>query len=128
MAIKKNSGIKKLKKSEKEDILKGAKKWFRDTIGSNHINNTVKLVDPKELNINPFLTPYLANFLTGSTDAESIAKALIYPRILGYSITTSFGQNMQTFTTLALGAYGSATTGIDIEFTDKFDEKKNIAN
>ena len=39
----------------KEEILKKAKDWFRDTIAKNHIANTEKLVDPKEFNINRFL-------------------------------------------------------------------------
>jgi len=44
-----------------------------------------------EFNINPFTATYLANFLTGDASPESIAKALIYPRILGTSINTTFG-------------------------------------
>jgi hypothetical protein len=69
-----------------------------------------------EFNINPFLAVYLANFLTGNSSGKSIAKALIYPRILGTSITTSFGTNIQKFTNDVLDAFGSTTPGIDIEF------------
>ena len=78
----------------KDAILTKAKTWFRETIVLNHADNSQKLVDPKHFNINPFLTIYLANFLTGNSSPKSIAKALIYPRVLGNSITTSFGQNM----------------------------------
>lgn len=67
---------------------------------------------------------YLANFLTGNSSPKSIAKALIYPRILGTSITTSFGTNIQKFTNDVLDAFGSTTPGIDIEFIDRIDGHK----
>ncbi|MDD3021629.1 MAG: PmeII family type II restriction endonuclease, partial [Alphaproteobacteria bacterium] len=97
---------------------------FRDTIAVNHIINTKKLSNPSEFNINPFLSVYLANFLCGNSDPQSIARALIYPRVLGTSITTSFGQNMQSFTSSVLSSFGSTTKGIDIEFTDYVDGEK----
>lgn len=109
---------------DKQEILDGAKKWFRETIAENHIKNTKKLAKASEFNINPFLTAYLANFLVGNSDPKSIAKALIYPRALGTSITTSFGTNTQKFTTMALGSLGSAVQGIDIEFIDALDGRK----
>ncbi len=109
---------------EKEEILEKAKDWFRDTIAQNHIKNTEKLVDPKQFNINPFLAVYLANFLTGNSSPESIAKVLLLPRVLGTSITTSFGQNIQSFTNNVLDAFGSTTSGIDIEFIDQVDGYK----
>lgn len=109
---------------EKEEILEKAKQWFRDTIATNHIANTQKLKNSSEFNINPFITVYLANFLTGDSSPESIAKALILPRTLGTSITTSFGQNLQSLTSILLEAYGSTTSGIDIEFIDQLDGHK----
>lgn len=66
----------------KEEILQKAKLWFRDVIAVNHIKNTRKITNPKEFNINPFTAIYLANFLTGNSSQESIAKALIYPRVI----------------------------------------------
>lgn len=105
----------------KEEILEKAKQWFRDTVAINHIKNTRKLKNPKELNINPFLSVYLANFLTGNSDPKSIAKAILYPRVLGTSITTSFGANMQDFASNVLDGFGSTTPGIDIEFIDQVD-------
>lgn len=110
-----------LPNKQKEEILEKAKVWFRETIAINHIKNTKKLVDPKEFNINPFLAKYLASFLTGDVSKESMAKALIYPRVLGTSITTSFGSNIQKFTNEVLDAFGSTTQGIDIEFFDQND-------
>jgi len=106
---------------ERDEILDKAQNWFRDTISENHIKNTIKLADPKKFNINPFLSTYLANFLTGNSNKESIAKALVYPRVLGTSITTSFGTNIQKFTNDVLNSFGSTTSGIDIEFKDQID-------
>ncbi len=110
--------------AKKQEILEAAKKWFKETIAINHVKNTEKLVDPEEFNINPFLVLYLANFLTGKNDPISIAKALIYPRVLGTSINTSFGQNSQKFTSEVLKSLGSTTHGIDIEFIDQVDNRK----
>lgn len=110
--------------SEKEAILQKAQIWFRESIANNHIKNTEKLSEPSQFNINPFLALYLANFLTGNSDKTSIAKALIYPRALGTSITTSFGTNIQKFTNEVLDSYGSTTSGIDIEFIDQIDNLK----
>lgn len=109
---------------EKNDVLKKAQLWFQETITQNHIINTKKLVNPAEFNINPFLAIYLANFLEGDSSPESIAKALIYPRVLGQSITTSFGTNIQRFSSEVLSSYGSAISGIDLEFTDQTDHQK----
>lgn len=108
----------------KKEVLLKAQDWFRDTISKNHIKNTKKLSNPDAFHINPFLTVYLANFLTGDASPESIAKALIYPRVLGTSITTSFGQNMQSFASKVLSSFGSTTRGIDIEFDDAVDGLK----
>ncbi len=109
---------------QKAEILKNSQQWFNDVILTNHLKNTKKLVNPKEFNINPFLLTYLSNFLTGNSDPVSIAKALIYPRALGQSITTSFGSNIQSFVTKVLKSVGSTTPGIDIEFIDACDKDK----
>jgi len=98
--------------------------WFQETSATNHIINTEKLINPDEFNINPFLTIYLANFLEGDSSPESIAKALIYPRVLGQSITTSFGTNIQRFSSEVLSSYGSAISGIDLEFIDQTDNQR----
>ncbi len=105
--------------------IEDAKTWFREKIVKSHIENTKKLTKSSEFSINPFLISYLANFLTGNSSPESIAKVLIYARILGTSINTSFGQHAQSFfSDEGLGSYGSAINGIDIEFTDKIDGRK----
>ena len=111
-------------KQEKIEILNKVKAWFRTTIIPNHIANTKKLENPKEFDINPFLVPYIAVYLTGELTPDSVAKALLYPRILGQSITTSFGQNIQTFMSEVLESFGSLVQGIDIEFIDAIDGRK----
>ncbi len=84
----------------------------------------------KTFNINPFTYKYLANFYSGNNTPESIAMALILPRALGTSFTTSFGTNIQNkFCAEVLEGYGSAIDGIDIEFVDQTDgNKKNTVS
>jgi len=113
-----------MNKQEKENILVRFETWFRGSLIESHRKNTEKLKDISEFNINPFLLYYLSNYLEGNADPESLAKVLVYPRVLGTSITTSFGTQMQTFITVVLGGYGSTTAGIDIEFTDQLDKRK----
>ncbi len=108
----------------KQEILETAKQWFRETVAHNHIVKTDELIDPRKFDINPFTAVYLANFLTGNSSPESIAKALLFPRVLGTSISTIFGQGVQKFTNDVLGAFGSTTNGIDIEFIDQVDGYK----
>ena len=81
---------------QKKSIFNSGKQYFRQIIIPNHLKGlqTLKL---KDFKINPFLVNYLAAFLCGNTEPESLAKALVYPRILGTSINTSFGQNIQIF-------------------------------
>ena len=109
---------------DKEEILEKAKIWFKDNVAESHIANTETLVDPNEFNINHFTAVYLANFLTGNSSPESIARALLYPRVLGTSLSTSFGMGIQRFTNDVLGTFGSTTPGIDIEFIDQVDGQK----
>jgi hypothetical protein len=118
------TNIDNINSNNNEQIIEKAKSFFREIIAANHVKNTKKLENMKEFKVNPFTHKYLANFLTGNDDPESLAKALVYPRVLGTSITTSFGQNLQTFVNTTLEGYGSTTTGMDIEFIDKIDGRK----
>lgn len=113
-----------MNQAEKGIILEKARIWFRTSIIENHIKNTKKLSKSSNFDINPFLSVYLSNFLTGDAKPESIAKALLYPKVLGTSITTSFGTNIQKFTNEALSSFGSTTSGIDIEFIDQVNKNK----
>ncbi|WP_434799185.1 PmeII family type II restriction endonuclease [Terrisporobacter vanillatitrophus] len=108
---------------EKQEILDKAKDFFTNTLVANHKKNTEKL-KLKSFNINPFLIKYLSNFMSGSSNPEDIAKALVYPRVLGTSINTSFGTNLQKFCTSTLEGFSSTTSGIDIEFIDYTDGRK----
>ena len=110
---------------QKQQIIESGKDYFRKIIIPGHLKNLQSL-KLKDFKINPFLVNYLAAFLCGNTDPESLAKALLYPRILGTSISTSFGQNIQVFiSSLAQVAGGaSGIDGIDIEFEDAIDGRK----
>lgn len=114
-----------MEEDRKKKIIESGKEYFRTIIIPKHINN-VKKLKLKDFKINPFLANYLASFLCGNTEPESLAKALIYPRILGTSISTSFGSNIQKFisTLAAQAGTGSGIEGIDIEFIDAIDGRK----
>lgn len=111
--------------ADRQKIITQATEWFRTVIIPNHLRNTQKLVSAKEFDINPFLVTYLATFFEGQLTPEAIARALLYPRVLGTSITTSFGTNMQSFICNVLkDSFGSMVPGIDIEFVDAIDGRK----
>ncbi len=112
--------IKKLRK----EIIERAKVFFREEIAKSHEINTKKLTNLKKFNLNPFLDKYKANFLTGNDSPKSIARALIYPRVLGTSINTTFGSKMQKFCSEVLEGFASTTSGIDIEFIDLTDGRR----
>lgn len=110
---------------QKISIIESGKQYFREIIIPNHVKG-LKNLRLKDFKINPFLVNYLAAFLCGNTEPESLAKALVYPRILGTSISTSFGQNIQIFISSLAQITGSASgiDGIDIEFIDALDGRK----
>lgn len=114
-----------MNESQREQILESAKNFFREEIVQSHIEGACKRASKlSEYNINPFLFKYLANFLTGNDSSESIAKALVLPRVLGSSINTSFGMKVQRLISTLFEGLGSTTSGIDIEFTDAIDGRK----
>ena len=110
---------------QKQAIIESGKEYFRTTIIPNHLKNLQKL-KLSSFNINPFLINYLAAFLCGDTEPHSLAKALVYPRILGTSLNTSFGQNIQVFISSLEEITGGASgiEGIDIEFVDAIDGRR----
>ena len=110
---------------QKKAILDKGKEYFRDRIIPSHLKNLDKL-SLSSFNINPFLINYLAAFLCGNTEPESLAKALVYPRILGTSLNTSFGQSIQIFISGLQEVVGGASgiDGIDIEFVDALDGRR----
>lgn len=113
-----------MNQKQKREIIESGKDFFRSTIIPNHIKNLESLI-LKSFNINPFLINYLAAFLCGNTEPESIAKALVYPRVLGTSLNTSFGQQVQIFISQLQQIVGNASgiDGIDIEFVDAPDNR-----
>lgn len=104
-----------------DDIIEKAKDFFRNEIAKSHLANTLKLKELKHLSLNPFLDKYRANFLAGNDDPKNIARALVYPRVLGTSLNTTFGNKLQKFCSDVLDGFASTTSGIDIEFIDKLD-------
>ena len=110
---------------QKKAIIESGKDFFRTIIIPSHIKNLngLKL---KDFNINPFLINYLAAFLCGNTESQSLAKALVYPRVLATSINTTFGSSIQVFISSIqqIISSGSAIPGIDIEFEDAIDKRK----
>ena len=110
-------------KEEKQRILNVTKQFFKEKLINNHIKNTRKL-RLKDFNRNPLLENYLANYAFGNSSNESIAKILIYPRLLGTSITTSFGTLVQQMCSQVLQAYASIGTGMDIEYNSAIDSQK----
>lgn len=110
---------------QREQILESAKSFFRDEIVQSHVHKACKRAGQlSEYNINPFLFKYLANFLTGNDSPESIARALVLPRMLGSSINTSFGMRIQQLISTLFEGLGSTTSGIDIEFIDAVDGRR----
>ncbi len=110
---------------QRKQIIENAKTFFRNEIVQSHIDGACKRAGKlSEYNVNPFLFKYLANFLTGNDDSESIARALVLPRILGSSINTSFGMKIQSLISSLFQGLGSTTQGIDIEFIDAIDGQK----
>lgn len=110
--------------AERQEILEKSKVFFRQRVAKNHKNNTEKLTSLGKFNINPFTHKYLANFAFGDSSPESMAKALVYPRVLGTSISTTFGTQLQYFCNEVLDSFASTTSGIDIEFVDALDGRR----
>lgn len=110
---------------QKQLIIESGKDYFRTIIIPKHINNLSRL-SLRDFNVNPFLINYLAAFLCGNTEPISLAKALVYPRVLGTSVNTSFGQNIQNWIAQInqIAGAGSLLPGMDIEFIDALDGRR----
>lgn len=108
-----------------DELLEIITEYFKEKIFENHKINSLKIHSKlKSYKINPIIVKYLSKILENKFTPIGIAKALYYPRILGTSINTSFGTRIQNmFVELEL-AQGSLIKGMDIEFTDKIDNRK----
>lgn len=76
--------------------------------------------------VNPFVLAALSSGTFGQLTSKNMAKALLYPRVLGTSISTTFGDKMQKLCVHILGADASSTPGMDIEFNDKLTKQRVI--
>ncbi|NLP13223.1 MAG: hypothetical protein GX383_01785 [Clostridium sp.] len=112
--------------AELNAIIDRAKDFFRQEIVPNHIARTMECKDLSSFRLNPFLDKYKANFITGNNDPRSIAMALVYPRVIGTSINTIFGNKLQKFCSEVLEGFASTTSGIDIEFIDQIVDQQIV--
>ncbi|MFC5647820.1 PmeII family type II restriction endonuclease [Paenibacillus solisilvae] len=113
-----------LSEDELNLIIEKAKHFFRNDIVPSHIKNAQDCRDLSSFRLNPFLDKYKATFITGNDDPKSIAKALVYPRVIGTSLNTIFGSKLQKFCSEVLEGFASAIPGLDIEFIDKLDGRR----
>jgi len=114
-----------MQESQRLILLTKAKEFFREEIVTSHITSACsKASKLTNYNVNPFLYKYLANFLKGNDNPKSIAEALVLPRVLGSSISTSFGMKIQKLISDLFEGFGSTTPGIDVEFIDAIDGRK----
>lgn len=110
--------------AELASIIEKAKGFFRTEIVPNHMARAEECRNLSNFRLNPFLDKYKANFITGNNEPKSIAMALIYPRVIGTSINTIFGNRLQKFCSDVLEGFASTTSGIDIVFIDHIDGRR----
>lgn len=108
-----------------QELIDKIVEYFRVKIFEKHISSSIKNNSKlKSYNINPIVVKYLSKVLENNYSPQGVAKALYYPRVLGTSINTSFGTQIQNmFVDLGL-AQGSMIKGMDIEFVDQLDGRK----
>ena len=107
------------------DLTKKIVDYFEKKIFEKHIDSALKIHSTlKSYNINPIVVKYLSKVLDDKYSAEGVARALYYPRVLGTSINTSFGTQIQKMFVELEMATGSLIKGMDIEFLDKIDNRK----
>lgn len=100
--------------------LKGQLRYFFETEFADIILEKLKSGHKlSKFNVNPFIVTALSSGVLGSLNSINMAKALLYPRVFGTSISTTFGEKMQKMCIMFLGANASGTPGMDIEFKDK---------
>lgn len=110
-----------------DNLIDQLENWWMNDVYKNHKKNISRLKNPSNFNINPFLHPYITNFIYGDVSPISLAKALVLPRAMGTSVVTTFGSKMQDFIVSNIDhAKGSAISGIDIEFEDQTKEGENL--
>ena len=84
---------------------------------------TTKHSKLKSYKRNPFTDKFSAKFF-GAYTPENLAKGLLYPKVNGTSLATSFGTILQQILVTVKIVDGATNPGIDIEFIDKTSRKK----
>lgn len=111
-----------LSKIQCEQILQNAESFFLENIIPSHIQGIEKASKLSSYDYNPFILKYLAFTIDGEVSPKSLAKALLYPRVLGTSINTIFGNKIQSFIANVLPhSAGTIVDGMDIQFVDAED-------
>ena len=110
--------------SQNELINKVCDEIMKKIIIHNRKKAINKFAKIEEYQINYFLINYLCKFFGEDVNPETLSKALYYPKVLGTSLTTSFGTNIQKLLVNLNLAKGSLCDGIDIEYKDKITNKK----
>jgi len=107
-----------------DELLKKITDYFEKEVFLKHKSRALKEnAKLSSYKINPILVRYLSKVLDDDFTPSGVAKALYYPRVLGTSINTTFGNRIQKmFVELEL-AQGSKIEGMDIEFFDKIEGK-----
>lgn len=110
-----------------DELLTEIKIYFKENIFDVHKQNSLKKnASLKSYKINPILIKYLSKILEDNFTPEGFAKALYYPRVLGTSINTAFGDRIQKmFVEIGIAA-PSLLDGMDIEYIDKIDGYKKL--
>jgi len=105
----------------RKQALHDAAQMFR-LFRKNQGDNLAKHIK-KGVSGNPFLLPYLASLIDGGTvSARGIAQAIVLPRALGVSASTSFGTRLQKYVVQSIPTAGaSSVSGFDIVFFDHVD-------
>ena len=114
---------------QKARALEKAKEMFRNEFETKRKRAVRTLANINSFKPNPFLHKYLAESVWGNCEPENLAKALIYPRVLGTSVATSFGSFIQKYCCSDIfaeinGAEPADAAGLDITFVDMIDSRK----
>ncbi|MDM7540008.1 PmeII family type II restriction endonuclease [Leuconostoc mesenteroides] len=98
------------------ELLERAQSFFEEKFMKNQ-KAAFKKLSLDKIKYNPFLIRELASRISDTIDANSVAKALVYPRVLGTSANTAFGSNTQNMIVEIMGQdVVSNVSGMDIEY------------
>lgn len=108
--------------NQRDDLIESILNYIERKVFIQHINNATKKHSRlSSYKLNPIILRYLSNILANDYTPEGVAKALYYPRVLGTSMTTTFGSVLQKMLCELKLVTPSLIPGMDIEFVDKLD-------